>query len=39
MEMHYMVSNCCGATALGELDEIWGRCSDCKEMAEFELEQ
>jgi len=30
-----MLSECCGAPALGELSENIGRCSKCKEMADF----
>lgn len=33
------VSNCCGASPYGELDGIYGRCSDCKEHATFHTEE
>ena len=36
--MNY-ISNCCGASPDNELDDIYGRCSDCKEHAEFESEE
>lgn len=32
-------SNCCGAPALGEIFEGFAPCSDCKEMAEFKMEE
>lgn len=31
-----VLSNCCGAPALGEVINGEGMCSDCKEHAEFE---
>lgn len=35
--MNY-ISNCCGASAWMELDDIYGRCSECKENTTFEIE-
>jgi hypothetical protein len=36
--MNY-ISNCCGASPYSELDDIYGRCSDCQEHATFSKEE
>jgi hypothetical protein len=35
--MNY-TSNCCSASPDNELDDIYGRCSECKENTIFEIE-
>lgn len=33
-----LVSECCGASPWSELDDIYGRCSECLECCIFEIE-